>query len=201
MKVKDIYSDNTTKVFFVTNQDSQNELDWIIEPTVFEIVPEVEGAFFVKAKLVYSSSVADCYMSIITPERISETVIKVGPDMVVVAESINEQDGSVISTVASEYYGNYELFYARENPQIGIDILKNGLSKVVNKGVVAADLGYILRDEGRSEEAIEAFKICESAGPTSEYVFLELSMLYQSLGNTEKEEEYEQLFKNKGNTK
>ena len=34
----------------------------------------------------------------------------------------------------------------------------------MNKNAVAEDLGYILRDEERIEEAIEAFKISEKNG-------------------------------------
>jgi len=32
MKVKDIYTDNETKIFVGTNHDDENELNWTIEP-------------------------------------------------------------------------------------------------------------------------------------------------------------------------
>lgn len=67
-----------------------------------------------------------------------------------------------------------------------------------NKNVVAEDLGYILRDEGRVEEAIEAFKISEENGPSSEYSYWELAGLYDQLGEEEKQMEYKQKFKDMG---
>ncbi|EGK00115.1 hypothetical protein [Dysgonomonas gadei] len=49
MKVKNIFSDLQTKVFVVTNQDDENELNWIIKPTNFELLPEEENYYFIKA--------------------------------------------------------------------------------------------------------------------------------------------------------
>ena len=68
----------------------------------------------------------------------------------------------------------------------------------MNKNVIAEDLGYILRDEGQIEEAIENFKKSEEFGPSSEYIFLELSKLYEELGQSEKKIEYLQKFKDNG---
>lgn len=38
MKVKDLYTDRKTKVFVVTNQDDEDELNWEIEPTDFDLL-------------------------------------------------------------------------------------------------------------------------------------------------------------------
>jgi len=198
MKLKDIFSDNNTRVFVVTNQDDEDELNWTIEPTDFDLLPEEENIYYVKAYQVSANSISDCYIGIMTPERITETVVKREPSGQIVAESIYDQELTIIPAVASDCFGDYELFYAKENPQIGIDVLKYGLEKATNKNVVAEDLGYILRDEERIEEAIEAFKISEQEGPSSEYIYLELSRLYRDIGQTDNELKYTQKFKENG---
>jgi tetratricopeptide (TPR) repeat protein len=198
MKLKDIFSDIKTKIFVVTDQNDENELNWTIEPTDFDLLPEEENYYFVKAKQVFTNKTTDCYIGIITPERIAEIIIKRNIIRQSKVESIYDQKQTIIPAVASECYGNYELFYAKENPQIGIDILKEGLTKSTNKNVISEDLGYILRDEGRTQEAIEAFKISEEFGPSSVYTFWELSELYAEIGLIEKQSEYKQKFKNSG---
>jgi len=198
MKLKDIFSDNKTRIFVVTTQDDEDELNWTIEPTNFDLLPEEENIYYVKAYQVSTDSTSDCYLGIITPERIAETVVKREPSGQIVAESIYDQEQTIIPAVASDCFGDYELFYAKENPQIGIDILKDGLTKATNKNIVAEDLGYILRDENRIEEAIEAFNISEQTGPSSEYIYLELSRLYRDIGQTENELKYKQKFKDNG---
>ena len=109
----------------------------------------------------------------------------------------NENDG-VIPEVACECYGNSDLYYSKENPQIGIDVLKRGILIGTNKNFIADDLGYILRDEGRIEEAIEAFHISLEYDPTSAYVYLELSNLFERIGQVEKQKEYLEKFKESG---
>ena len=69
--------------------------------------------------------------------------------------------------------------------------------KAINKNNVAEALGYILRDEGRIEEAIEAFKIIEENELSSEYTFWELAGLYEQLGQLEKQIEYMQKYNDK----
>ena len=198
MKLKDIYKEINTNVFIVTEQDDDNELNWTIESTDFELIPEEENYYFVKAFEISENEKTDCYSGIMTPERIAEIVIKQGSNGQTKVESIYEQVKSIIPSIASECFGDYELYYSKENPQVGIDILKSGLTIATNKNVVAEDLGYILRDEGRIEEAIEAFKISEENGPSSEYTFWELAGLYEQLGQIDKQTEYRQKYKDNG---
>ena len=198
MKLKDIYKEINTNVFIVTEQDDDNELNWTIEATNFELIPEEENYYFVKAFEISENEKTDCYIGIMTPERIAEIVIKQGSNGQTKVERIYEQVKSIIPSIASECFGDYELYYSKENSQIGIDILKSGLTIATNKNVVAEDLGYILRDEGRIEEAIEAFKISEENGPSSEYTFLELAGLYEQLGQLDKQTEYRQKYKDNG---
>ena len=198
MKLRDIYKDGLTKVFIVTEQDDDNELNWTVEPTDYELIPEEENYYFVKAYEVSQNGKTDCYIGVMTPERIAEVVIKQNSNGQTEIESIYDQEKSIIPAIASDCFGDYELFYSKENPQLGIDILKSAITKATNKNVVAEDLGYILRDEGRVKEAIEAFKISEESGPSSEYTFLELAGLYEQLGQLDKQTEYRQKYKDNG---
>jgi tetratricopeptide (TPR) repeat protein len=198
MKLRDIYKDGHTKVFIVTEQDDDNELNWTVEPTDYELIPEEENYYFVKAYEVSQNGKTDCYIGVMTPERIAEVVIKQNSNGQTEIESIYDQEKSIIPAIASDCFGDYELFYSKENPQLGIDILKSAITKATNKNVVAEDLGYILRDEGRVKEAIEAFKISEENGPSSEYTFLELAGLYEQLGQLDKQTEYRQKYKDNG---
>lgn len=198
MKLRDIYKDGLTKVFIVTEQDDDNELNWTVETTDYELIPEEENYYFVKAYEVSQNGKTDCYIGVMTPERIAEVVIKQNSNGQTEIESIYDQEKSIIPAIASDCFGDYELFYSKENPQLGIDILKSAITKATNKNVVAEDLGYILRDEGRVKEAIEAFKISEENGPSSEYTFLELAGLYEQLGQLDKQTEYRQKYKDNG---
>ena len=198
MKLKDIYKERNTNVFIVTEQDDDNELNCTIEATDFELIPEEENYYFVKAFEIFENEKTNCYIGIMTPERIAEIVIKQDSNGQTKVESIYDQEKTIIPSIASECFGDYELFYSKENPQIGIDILKSGLTIATNKNVVAEDLGYILRDEGRIEEAVEAFKISEENGSSSEYTFWELAGLYEQLGQEDKQKEYERKYKDNG---
>jgi tetratricopeptide (TPR) repeat protein len=198
MKLNDIFTDKKTLVFTLFGEVDDNELNCIIKPTKFEAIPDEEGYFFVKAIEVTPAGLKDCYLEVITPERIAENVIKKDKKGLTVVESIYDQEFSIIPAIPSEASGDYELYYAEEDPSVGIEILKKGLDKVTNKSVVAEDLGYLLRDEERYEEAIEAFKISEENGPSSEYTYLELSDLYAELEDDENQQYYLQKFKDNG---
>jgi tetratricopeptide (TPR) repeat protein len=198
MKLKDIFSDLTTKIFKVTNDDNDNEFLWTIKPTNLQLIPDDEAHYFIKAVQTLPNLTIDCFINISTPERIADFVLKLNSDGQTIIENIDRQENTVIPAIASECFGVYELYYSKENPQLGIDILKNGLEIAKNKNVVAEDLGYILRDENRIQEAIDAFLISEQFSPSTEFTFYELGQLYQTLGQTEKQLEYEKKYKNNG---
>ncbi|MGA2297263.1 MAG: hypothetical protein ABSG15_06935 [FCB group bacterium] len=191
MKIKNILTDNkTTKIFNIINDDDDdNPLNWQIETTDLELIPYIEGHFIVKALEVYADKTVDCYINMVTPERISDYIFKIENENII-CSPFYKQNHSIISAVPSDCFGNYDLYYAKENPQIGIDILKEGLSKAKNKSFIAEELGYILSDENRITEAIEAFLISENNNPSSEGIYCELADLYKQLGNFEKQKYY-----------
>lgn len=198
MKVKNIFTSKQINLFVVTDKETNNPLEWEIAPTDFDLIPDTENTYFVKAKQVFAEKTIDCFISIEVPERIVDYVIKPCHNGNTASESIYDQEYSIIPAVASNCFGNYELYYARENPQVGIDILNAGLPKAKQKNVVAEDLGYILRDENRIEEAIEAFLISEQNQPSSEFIYSELSELYRIIGASDKQSEYLIKYKENG---
>ncbi|WP_312075879.1 hypothetical protein [Chryseobacterium sp.] len=162
MIVKDIFKDDSVKIFEIISEEDDNILNWKIKPTNLEIIPNDEGFYFVKAFDNNQSS----YLSIVTPERVTEIVLRRGKVDEITIENI-EIEHPCIPLVASESFGNYELYYLKENPKIGIEILKEALEKSLSKSSIAEDLGYIFRDEGKIDEAIKYFIISTENTPSS----------------------------------
>jgi tetratricopeptide (TPR) repeat protein len=194
MKLKDIFSDCKTAIFVVTDNTPDLELDWIIEPTSLELIPDDENEYYVRAKQVSETSVSECFLGIETPSRVSESVLKLTGNGEVIVESIVYQRDSIIPVIAAECTGDYQMFYSFEDPRIGLEILATGLAKATNKEAPAEDLGYIFKDEERFEEAIEAFKICEQAGSTNVFIYKELAEIYKQLGQPDQQAYYQNKF-------
>lgn len=195
MNIRNIFSEASTKVFIITESDYDNELNWVIEKTDFVLIPEEENYYLVKAFEVTRNEIKDCYIGVSIPERFADIVVKQNAKGEAMVEYIAHQENSIIPAIAHDAAGYYELFYAKGNPQVGIDVLRRGLAIAKNKSAVAEDMGYLLIDEYRTEEAIEAFKISESCGPTTRFTFWELAKLYAKLDQTDKEAEYLEKYK------
>jgi len=205
MSIDEIFTDNETKIFRVTNFYETEEItDWEVEKTKYSLIPDpadddkLYGAILiVRAFLIQGDKTENCFIDVCLPERISEFIFRMINNEFVI-DNAYEKNLKAIPAMASDCYGDYELYYSKENPQIGINVLKEGLSISLKKNVIAEDLGYILTDEGKLEEAIEAFKISEQYGSSSEYTYWELAYLYGELGNEEEETRYLQKFKDSG---
>jgi tetratricopeptide (TPR) repeat protein len=199
MKLNEIFQNNDCLIYKVVNFYGTEKIeDWELEKTDFQLIPdpndEEYGSYFVvRGYIVDANKTENCFIDIDIPERISEFIFRIIENELVI-DSIYEKNIQTIPAMASECHGDYELYYVKENPQPGIDILRNGLAIAKHKNVIAEDLGYILRDEERFEEAIQAFKISEKFGPSSEYTYWELSYIYGELGQTEEETHYMQKF-------
>ncbi|MEK6485823.1 hypothetical protein, partial [Myroides odoratimimus] len=191
MKVRELNIDSEVIVFVIVNQDNEDVLEWEVEATQYAVLPDEEGNFFVKGLEISNTGIAEVYVGMILPERISEIVLKNNVlGQLTVLECIETSSSQYLPSVASECYGDYELYYVKSNPKIGIDVLKEGLQLSDYYGAIAEDLGYIYRDEECINEAIEAFKISEEIGVSSCYIYKELADLYDVLGNTPMKEEY-----------
>ena len=177
-------------IFEIKNDDSDNFLDWELLPLTEEVIKREDGHFFVSARCVENEGkVIKCFINLIMPERIFDFVFFIKED-IIIKKFPYEIEGDIICAVPSEIYGNYEMYYSKNNPEIGIDILKDGLSKTQNKSAIAEDLGYILRDENMQKEAMEAFLVAEKNTPSSEYIYHELGQLYESVGDKNKAQYY-----------
>lgn len=186
MTTQQIFWNNKTKIFLVVNKDSTDILEWEIEPTNFDLIPETDGLYIVSAIEVPTDETINCFLIISTPERIAETIIK-QVDGKIISESVYDQISTFIPAAASSCFGDYQLYYAKENPEIGINILQSALTKHPTESTIAEDLGYILRDENRFQEALDAFLHAEQIGVSSAYINMEISSLYNLLGNAANE--------------
>lgn len=198
MLVSDLFTTGQSKVYVVTDGSPESMFDWEVEAVDTDLIPADEETYVVKALQVYPLGTCDCFLVISMPERIAETLILKNERGFLDAQSIHELPFQVIPSVAAAGYGSYELYYVKENPQPGIEVLRAGLEKAIDKSSVAGDLGYILRDEERHEEAIEAFLVSVAYEPDSPFTYLELSQLYQAIGMNEQSAYYQQLYLDHG---
>ncbi len=197
MRIKDIVTKKTdVYIFDIVKEKTDNPLDWKIKSRKDKLIPNTEAHCFVRAKMIDSNkNVSDCFINLSLPERIVDYVIYPTDNGLEFKESYEFTEIDVIPSIASEAFGDYELFYSKNNPDIGIEILRRGLSLSNDPSVIAEDLGYILRDENRYEEALEAFLISEKHGVSSDFIYQEIRDLYRQLKNDEKADEYDKKIK------
>lgn len=200
MNLKDIFHHPQIDIFEVTADDYDNALNWTIEPTSHELIPAGEGHYIVRALEVAEDGISGCYLEFRTPERVSGMVVKADAKGFPFVGNSYQPGSTIIPAMACDFPGFYDVYAAKENPQAGIDVLRNGLEKAVNKSAVAEDLGYLLIDEERIDEAIEAFIISEKHTPTTRFTFFELAKLYARKGDLEKSNEYREKYLNMGTT-
>lgn len=197
MKIKNILNEyNDINLFEVVDDDSEeNPLDWKIRPRAEILIPDTEAHCIVRAKMIDSNkTVRDAFIDISLPERIVDFIIYKTQNGMEFKQIYELTDIEVIPAIASECLGNYELYYSKNNPDIGIEILRTGLKLSKRPSVIAEDLGYILRDEKRYNEALDAFLISEENGVSNDYIYYEIMDLYINLNNKNKAVEYKNKF-------
>lgn len=181
------------KIFKVENSNG-SLLQWAITPTELKIIPHSEAHFLVIADIIdKNKSKSKGYINLNTPERIADYVIY-DLDNPKVCGIYDLKEKEVIPSVASDCFGLYEMYYSKFDPEIGIETLKKGLELSTEKSVIAEDIGYILRDENRLNDALKYFLISEKLKPSSEYILGEIEDIYKSQGNEKKAEEYRVKF-------
>lgn len=187
-------------IFEIGDHDNDDKSQWDLVPIKNEILlepawePEKLPFYLLKAKQILpDGSVLDCHMDMSLPERISDYIYFVQEEKVAFGY-VHSFPGDKICMVPIDCSGDYQLFYSKLKPEIGIEVLRQGLAIASRKHYIAEDLGYILRDEKRYEEAIEAFLISASEGPSSYYVYHELADAYCLLGDISNERIYREKF-------
>jgi len=183
-------------IFTVLDSDADDKSEWDVTPIDASVLAESEhhDFFIVKAKNILPDGTdTDCYIDICLPERISDYAYFLRGDHLDVRYH-HEFDGEIICAVPIDCFGVYDLFYSRTVPDIGIDILKQGLVASPHKTYIAEDLGYILRDENRFAEAADMFQIAVDAEPSSYFIYGELAGCYDEIGQTDKANKYRAMF-------
>jgi hypothetical protein len=182
-------SARATQIFIVVDHRPEDHHDWLLMPLECAVVPPDDGIYIVPALNVWSADgMRACFIGVFMPERICESAYFVEDDRVLEVP-IHACAGDVVPQVGIDGAGHYELFLARHNPDVGIEVLRRALYVARNKAAVAEDLGYILGDIGRTRDAIEAFTIAIEVGPSSHHIYLERAALYDSVGEPSKSEQ------------
>lgn len=188
-------------IFCVKDSENENKAEWEVEPVNSKVLTESDtndDFYIVKAKnILEDKSIKDCYIDISLPERISDYAYFLR-DQSITFDYHHQFKGDIICSVPIDCFGVYELFYSRIAPDVGIEILKEGLSVSNRKCYIAEDLGYILRDEERYDEAAKMFQISADEEPSSYFIYGELADCYEKMGDEEKSKQYRGLFENEG---
>ena len=185
------------KFFRVLDSSADKPVEWELEPLEADLLSDSDsdGLHVMKAlNLLPDGTIRECYMDMNLPERISDYVFFVEKGSLHYGYH-HEFPGEILPAVALDCFGVYELFYSKQRPQLGIDILKQGLAIAKRKHFIAEDLGYIFRDGRRFREAAEMFKIAVNEGPSSCFIYGELAGAYAELGDSANEKKYDAMLK------
>jgi hypothetical protein len=151
MELKEIFNNNNCNIYKVINfYETENIENWKIEETDYQLIPEsnedmYDAYFVIKAFVVTDDKVEDCFIDICIPERISEFIFRM-VDNKLIFENTIEKKLTTVPAMASEQYGDSELYFIKQNPQIGIDILKKGIQISKNSSAINDDLTYIYEE-------------------------------------------------------
>jgi RNA recognition motif. (a.k.a. RRM, RBD, or RNP domain) len=186
-----------TKFFRVLDSSAENPVKWELEPLDTDLLSDSDsdGLHVMKAlNLLPDGAIRACYMDMNLPERTTDYAFFVENGSLRYGRH-HEFPREILPAVAIDCFGVYELFYSKQRPQLGIDILKRGLAIAKRKHYIAEDLGYIFRDERRFREAADMFQIAVEEGPSSYFIYGELAGAYAELGDSANEQKYDAMFK------
>jgi tetratricopeptide (TPR) repeat protein len=179
----------------VAAEDQDEEWNWEYEPVPCEVVTDPDrGGYYVLGALhiLPSLEVRACFIDMCLPERISSYVYYVEGREIRRGYKRKLKE-KIIPAIAIDCHGDYDLFYSKSVPELGIEILKRGLAASARKYNIARDLGYIFRDEKRYREAAEMFQIVVDEGPPSVFMYAELAQAYEKIGHVEQQKKYDEL--------
>jgi hypothetical protein len=184
------------RILRVIDSDADQKSEWDVEIADAPVLSQEEGFFILKAKnILPDGTIRDCYIDVSMPERISDYVYQLQGASLDVRYH-HEFEGEVVCAVPISSFGVYELFYSKTKPEVGIEVLQDGLRSSAEKAAIAEDLGYIFRDERRFREAAEAFELAVQQGASSYFIYGELAGCYDETGNKELADKYRKLFEN-----
>jgi hypothetical protein len=183
------------KIFEVVESDlsKRNYLDWNLVALDGQTLSKehtlsglADGYFILQGTVVYpNGAVEKGYVDVSLPERNIDSHFLQLSGEIVRGTGTLVGDAQIIPSVAIEKFGVYDQYYVRGHAEVGLEILQEGLAAAKLKWPIALDMAYILRDEKRYPEAIEAFTLAIQTGGTKSYFsYLERAKLFQKVGNS-----------------
>ena len=149
--------------------------DWevlpIVSPTLStESAPEclLDGLFILKAYLMGSDGrKEDCYLEVSMPEVITGDVYveEHGRAVQIADREYHDVTSTVIPAVAIEKQLNEDMYYHKDDPEVGLEVLRNGLAQATTRWPIAHAMATILRCEKRFVEAQEAYTLAIAECP------------------------------------
>jgi len=183
------------KIFEVVESDLDgNHLDWNLVPLAGKTLARehtlsglADGYFVLGGLLVHDDGkLEQAYTDVSLPERITDWHFLLKNEEVVRGRGTLTPNAQVNPAVAIEKFGVYEQYYVKGHAEVGLKILQDGLAVANLKWPIALDLAYILRDEKRYYEAVEAFALAISECDSVNYFYYsERAQLFTKLNNEE----------------
>ena len=179
------------EIMEISDSEDKNPLNWSILPIEEKVIPN-DGHFLVISKQILENEERTCWIDISMPEMISDYVFTIdAKNSKIVVNEYHSLADKVVPNKLSNTFANYEFYYTRVKPIIGIEILKKEIENVSEKGLICEYLGYIFRDEKDTDESLKWFlKSLEFGEPSSEYIYGEISELYDEIGEAQLAKKY-----------
>jgi hypothetical protein len=188
----------TDEVIFDAS-DEDDYRHWVISPIRAPIlsaaalgVERLDGCFLIRGVVISPSCEGigpECFIGVTMPERIVDYTF-VHLDGKIIEHTGPWSYGRAVPSIAIDKSGNYDLYHVRGCADYGVSVLRRGLEISGNSWPIVSDLAYILRDEGRHQEAVDAFSLLIEKEPDYllEYAYHERERLYGALGQLEAQE-------------
>jgi hypothetical protein len=183
------------KIFEVVESDLGGDyLDWNLVPLAGRTLAKehtlsglADGCFILEGLLVYADGRTEkAYTDIGLPEREIDYHFLLANKEIVRGRGTLIPNAQVIPAVAIEKFGVYDQYYVKGHAEVGLKVLQDGLTVAKLKWPIALDVAYILRDEKRYAEAVEAFTLAISeAAPVNYLWYSERAQLFTKLNNQE----------------
>lgn len=179
------------EIMEITDSEDKNPLNWSILSIEEKVIPN-DGHFLVKSKQILENEERTCWMDISMPEMISDYVFTIdAKNSKIVMNEYHSLADKVVPNKLSNTFANYKFYYTKSKPIIGIEILKKEIENVSKKGLICEYLGYIFRDEKDNDESLKWFlKSLEFGEPSSEYIYGEISEIYDEIGEAQLAKKY-----------
>lgn len=188
------------EIMEIIDNEDEHPLNWSLLSTDEKVIPS-SGHYLVRGQQILNNTERTCWMNISTPEMTSDYVFTIdAKNSKIVLNHYHVLSNEVIPNKLSNTFVNYEFYYTKINPQIGIDILKKEIENVSEKGLICEYLGYIYRNEGEQNRAIDWFLKCLEFGePSSKSIYKEISNLCYEQGKLEIAKKYQRKIDNDKN--